>query len=213
MGDRDVLSTARRGGAAVPESARIPNVGKASRRTGVAWDLAGECTPTAQARGDRMATPGAPHQNFIAAPHRGASPSSDPVGRITRGTPTVSLVAIGQHLRPGQPTSLVAVISGPAGAASGTVTFDDNGTPVHRALLNGGVAIFTTSKLHGGVNVFTVAYGGDGNYQAAASTGVDVVVVTHKRMHGGQNYGRLARLAVSHGQSRGERGPRLEGHA
>ena len=116
---------------------------------------------------------------------------------VTKGTPTVSLVAFGQHLRPGQATTLVVDVTGPVGAASGTVTFLDNGSPVSDARLNGGVAIFTTAKLHRGVNVFTIAFGGDGNDQPATSNAVHVVLVTRKQGHGGHNRSRprVRRLA------------------
>jgi hypothetical protein len=128
---------------------------------------------------------------------------------VTRGTPTVSLTTSSQVVRPGQSITLVAVVSGPAGAATGTVTFLDNGTPMDTTILNGGVAVFSTARLHRGVNVITVSYGGDGNYQAATSTGVEVIVGTRRQMHGGNNHTRTARFAGFTAIDRGQGGPRL----
>ncbi len=116
-----------------------------------------------------------------------ASAASPATVTVTKAVPSISLIATSQNLRPKQSTTLVAAVSGPASAASGTVTFLDNGIPVDTTTLKNGVAIFTTSKLHAGNNVFTVSYGGDTNDQpATTATGVDVVLVT-KKGHGGGN--------------------------
>jgi hypothetical protein len=121
---------------------------------------------------------------------------------VTKAVPTVTLVSSSQTVAPGQSITLVAVVGGPAGAAAGTVNLLDNGSPVGSATLNHGIAIFTTSKLRGGANVFTVTYGGDGNDQGTVmTTGVDVLVVNPRRMHGGHNHRRMARFVVSHGGS------------
>ena len=128
---------------------------------------------------------------------------------VTPGTPTVAVVASAQDVRPKQSITLVVDVNGPAGAASGSVTLFDNGSRVGTARLNDGVAIFTTSKLKGGLNVFTATYGGDGNDQPAATTrGADVILMTHKRSHGGPTRSRPTRFAGFHGLDQGAGGPR-----
>ena len=73
MGDRDVLITSRRWrrGSRVRENSECR---ESVTAPGVAWILPGTHASREAPRGDRMASPAAPHQVFISAPHRGRIP-------------------------------------------------------------------------------------------------------------------------------------------
>ena len=59
----------------------------------------------------------------------------------------------------------------PATAATGTVTFVDNGTSIGTGLVAGGAATYTTSTLQlpAGTDTITAIYGGDVTYGVSTS--------------------------------------------
>ena len=68
---------------------------------------------------------------------------------------------------PAYGASVTFTATAPAGA-TGTVTFEDNGTPISGALpISGTMAIFTTSALLAGTHPIIAVYSGDSNYNGA----------------------------------------------
>ena len=65
-----------------------------------------------------------------------------------------------------------------AGNPTGSVTFYDSNSPLQTALLQDGIAIFTTTSLAVGVHSITAVYSGDSNFQASTSSAVNQVVYT-----------------------------------
>jgi len=61
-------------------------------------------------------------------------------------------------------------------AATGTVTFKDNGTQIGTGTLSGGVATYTTTTLSVATHPITASYGGDNNYNTSTSSTLNQVV-------------------------------------
>ena len=59
-------------------------------------------------------------------------------------------------------------------AATGTVTFLDNGTSIGTGTLSGGVATYTVSAISGGSHSYTASYGGSSSYATSTSSAVAV---------------------------------------
>ena len=75
-------------------------------------------------------------------------------------------------------TAFVAAVSPGSGTPTGTVNFDDNGTPIGTGTLSSGVATFTTSTLtaSGSPYSITAVYSGDPNFTTSTSSAVSQVV-------------------------------------
>jgi hypothetical protein len=78
-------------------------------------------------------------------------------------------------------------------AATGTVTFKDNGTQIGTGTLSGGTATYTTSSLVAASHPITAAYGGDSNYSGSTSSTLTQAVngasLTITASGGAMNYG------------------------
>jgi len=103
------------------------------------------------------------------------------IALASKMTPTVALTASAASATPSQTFTLTATVSGPSGktAPTGTVVFvaDDQSFDVS-ATVSKGVATLSVPgySAANGSNVFTAVYQGDGNYNSAASNGVNVTV-------------------------------------
>jgi len=95
---------------------------------------------------------------------------------VNKGTPTVSLSGPSSSVAVGAPVTLTATLTGGGFTPSGTVTFLDGTNALGMTQAISGVAAFATSTLALGPHSITASYGGDGNYNSAASTAVNVSV-------------------------------------
>lgn len=78
---------------------------------------------------------------------------------------------------PGQAVTFTATVTASAGGAlTGTVTFRDGTAVIGTAALSGGAATLTKSDLTQGTHTITASYGGDANYAASTSSGLNQVV-------------------------------------
>ncbi|MGH7902822.1 MAG: Ig-like domain repeat protein [Candidatus Dormibacteraceae bacterium] len=86
---------------------------------------------------------------------------------------SVSLTSTADPMAKGKPVAFTATVTpaGPgAGSPSGSVTFEDGGSVIGSAHLNGaGQASITTSALQVGTHSITAVYGGDAGFGGAAS--------------------------------------------
>jgi hypothetical protein len=85
---------------------------------------------------------------------------------VNKSVTTTTLSSSLNPSLPGQAVTFTATVSRQApssGAATGTVTFLDGGTPIGTGVLSGGVATLNTSALTSGSHTITASYGGDGN--------------------------------------------------
>ena len=87
---------------------------------------------------------------------------------VGRAPTTTSVGASPNPVTAGQPVTIMTTIT-PA-AATGTVTFSDNGTTLGTATLANGSASMTTSALAAGQHSLGVAYGGDSNFLASSGS-------------------------------------------
>src|SRR5262249_41842906 len=71
-----------------------------------------------------------------------------------------------------QSVSFTATVTSAAGTPTGSVTFEDNGTPLAggTVALSGPSAIFSTSTLAAGTHTITAVYGTDGNFATSTSS-------------------------------------------
>ena len=93
---------------------------------------------------------------------------------VNKATSTVTLASLPNPSTFGASVTFTATVTA---GATGTVTFEDNGTAISGAVpISGTTATFTTSTLSVGTHPITASYGGDTNYNSAASTAVSQVV-------------------------------------
>ncbi len=81
-------------------------------------------------------------------------------------------VAVASEINPvftGSPVTFIATVS-PRSAATGIVTFKDNGEIIGAGPVSGSTALFTTGPLGAGSHAITVEYGGDNNYNGSTAT-------------------------------------------
>jgi hypothetical protein len=93
--------------------------------------------------------------------------------------PATTSVALSSSANPsvfGQSVSFTAVVSGPGGPPTGTVTFYDGATTLGTGSLTNGAASFTTSALSVTTHTITAGYGGASNFQASTSPALSQVV-------------------------------------
>lgn|GEM_PF-2492306 len=97
--------------------------------------------------------------------------TSAPLAYADPVTPDVELSSTQNPSLPGEAVTLTAVVRGPAGIPSGTVTFRDIDAVLahHVRLDSNGVASFTTSALNEGSRRIVAVYDGDANNHAARS--------------------------------------------
>ena len=126
--------------------------------TGVATLTTSSLTPgthsiTAQYGGD---------SNYNAAV---STPVSQVVNKVS------STVTLASSLNPSTFGASVTLTATVTSGATGTVTFEDNGTAISGAVpISGTTATFTTSTLVVGMHPIIAVYSGDGNYNGAASS-------------------------------------------
>ena len=94
---------------------------------------------------------------------------------ITLSSPAAT-IGVGQSIT----FTAVASASGPgAGTATGVVTFEDGGTSLGTAGLDGtGTATLTTTTLAFGSHMLTALYGGDANFSGSSAAGLVQVINT-----------------------------------
>ncbi len=79
----------------------------------------------------------------------------------------------------GQTVTFTATVTAAApgsGTPTGTVNFDDAGTPIGVGTLSGGIATFSTAFFVLGSHSITVSYGGDSNFTGSSSTALSQTV-------------------------------------
>ncbi len=112
--------------------------------------------------------------SYSGDPDFSASASANLAETVHRAAATSVVTASLNPSVYGQSVTFTATLSAAApgaGAPTGTVTFMDGGAPLEMATLNAsGQATFSTSALSAGTHAITVAYGGDANFSASAST-------------------------------------------
>jgi hypothetical protein len=74
--------------------------------------------------------------------------------------------------------TLMASVTSPVGAPTGTVTFFDGATQMGSATLTAGIATYTTSALAAGTHSITAVYSGDANFAPSTSSALSQVVET-----------------------------------
>jgi hypothetical protein len=90
---------------------------------------------------------------------------------------TATTTTLGSSLNPstyGASVTFTATVS--PSAATGTVTFKDNGTQIGTGTLSSGIATYTTTTLSVATHPITAAYGGDNNYNTSTSSTLNQVV-------------------------------------
>ena len=93
---------------------------------------------------------------------------------VSQGTPSVTVASSLNPSTYGASVTLTAAV--PAGA-TGTVTFEDNGTAISGAVpISGTTATLTTSTLVEGTHPIIAVYSGDTNYNGATSSALSQVV-------------------------------------
>ena len=91
---------------------------------------------------------------------------------VNRDDTTTTVVSSANPSVFGQPVTFTATVTANppgSGTPTGTVTFFDNGTLFDTKVLVAGHAGSTTASLSVGIHSITVAYGGDGNFNASTS--------------------------------------------
>jgi hypothetical protein len=73
-------------------------------------------------------------------------------------------------------TATVKAVSPGSGTPTGTVTFDDDGSPIGTGTLSGGTATFSTDFVVPGSQSITVGYGGDANFTGSTSPAITQTV-------------------------------------
>ncbi len=93
---------------------------------------------------------------------------------VNKAASTVALISAPNPSTFGAGVTFTATVTA---GATGTVTFEDNGTAISGAVpISGTTATFTTSTLSVGTHSITASYGGDTSYNSAVSTAVSQVV-------------------------------------
>jgi uncharacterized repeat protein (TIGR03803 family) len=119
--------------------------------------------------------------NLITASYSGDSDfngSASSLGQaVTQATTTLAVSSSQGKSASGQPVTFTAIVKPEySGQASGMVTFNDGGTALGAAPLNGNTAILTTSALNTGTNSITAMYNGDSNFNGSTSKALSQVV-------------------------------------
>jgi hypothetical protein len=98
---------------------------------------------------------------------------------INKATSSVSVNSSANPVFMQNPITLTATVSSAAGSPTGTVTFQDGGTPLSQCsavALTGYTASCTISTLSAASHTITVAYSGDTNFLAATSSAMTETV-------------------------------------
>ncbi len=136
-----------------------------------AFTVAGDATTNHTITFQGLDSAGGDNTAFLDATTLTVNQASTTTGLVSSLNPSVS----GQSVTF---TATVAAVSPGSGTPTGTVTFDDNGTPLSdgTVTLSSGVASFTTSSLAVGTQSITAVYSGDTNFTISTSSAVSQVV-------------------------------------
>jgi sugar lactone lactonase YvrE len=88
---------------------------------------------------------------------------------VNKATPAVTLAAQPNPIVQGKPAVLTATVSSTVGVPTGTITFNDNNTPLGDAPVNASGLATLTVTLTGGSHVILAVYNGDSNFATASS--------------------------------------------
>jgi hypothetical protein len=111
---------------------------------------------------------------YNGSPSLSGSTSTAVVLTVNRPASSITLNVSPNPATQGQPVTLTAFVS-PA-AATGPVTFQDNGQNLGSSQLTNGVASIVLTTLAQGAHSLTAVYSGDNNYQGSTSTPVSELV-------------------------------------
>ncbi len=136
-----------------------------------AFTVAGDATTNHTITFQGLDSAGGDNTAFLDATTLTVNQASTTTGLVSSLNPSVS----GQSVTF---TATVAAVSPGSGTPTGTVTFDDNGTPLSdgTVTLSSGVASFTTSSLAVGTQSITAVYSGDTNFTISTSSAVSQIV-------------------------------------
>ena len=100
---------------------------------------------------------------------------------VVLSSTTTLLTLSTTHKTAAQPLTLAAHVDTAGGPATGTITFDADGTPFGTADLppDGTVTLAVTSAVAAGVHAITAAYSGDAGYLPSTSAAVTLTVTDH----------------------------------
>jgi sugar lactone lactonase YvrE len=99
--------------------------------------------------------------------YSGSSASSTQV--VNKATPAVALAVRPNPVVQGQPSVFTATVSSTAGVPTGTVTFNDNNTPLGSAPVDASGVATLTVTLTGASHAILAVYNGDANFGIASS--------------------------------------------
>jgi hypothetical protein len=88
---------------------------------------------------------------------------------VNKATPAVTLAVQPNPIVQGQPAVFTATVSSTAGVPTGTVTFNDNNTPLGSAPVNASGVATLTVTLTAGSRAILAVYNGDANFGIASS--------------------------------------------
>ncbi|HEV2645528.1 MAG TPA: Ig-like domain repeat protein [Acidobacteriaceae bacterium] len=106
---------------------------------------------------------------YIGDAKNGASTSTALNQVVQIATSTTTSISSSNPSSFGASVTFTASVTTNGGAATGTVTFSDGGTPLGTAALNGGLAVFSSSTLALGPHAMTATYSGDTDDAASSS--------------------------------------------
>src|SRR5712692_3395052 len=107
----------------------------------------------------------------------GSATSSAAKLTVINPATTTALVSSANPSAFGQPVTLTATVSSPAGIPTGTVTFLDGATSLGAGTLDSsGIATLTTASLAVGAHSITASYGGDTNFNPSSSSALSQTV-------------------------------------
>ena len=99
-----------------------------------------------------------------------AASSSSALTETVNATPTTTTLATSGNALAGKPVILTATVTTGTGVPTGVITFEDGGTSIGQATLNGqGIATLSISSLAAGGHSLVAIYGGDANYLTSSS--------------------------------------------
>ena len=114
---------------------------------------------------------------FVGTTQGGGVEGRGLVFRVTLASATATSLAASPNASAySQQVTLTANVSATSGSPTGQVEFFDGATALGAAVLNGGVAVLTTSALGVGVRNLSARYGGDASFLQSTSASVSVTV-------------------------------------
>ena len=149
--------------------------------SGVSLGTAGlDGSATATFTTSSLNVPGSPHSITVVYGgdgNCGGSLSGVLLETVGQAGSTTALISTANPVVLGLPVSLTATVAGQIDNLSyqptGTVTFEDSGSSLGTASINGGQAVLTANTLTAGSQDITAVYGGDANYAGTTSAPLD----------------------------------------